>query len=505
MIALTECILSVDFDQWFVSAAADNHHYRQQLTKTVNHLSVVLSELKRAGPSLNSTDLNTLISPAIEITNQAQSFDTVLIKAMQLLVKQSVYPHHPHCCAHLHCPPMIPAIAAEIIIATLNQSMDSWDQSPSATLVETHLLQWLCGLIGWSTAADGTITSGGTQANLMGLLLARDHTIAKVTGSTVQQSGLPADSYRYKILCAETTHFSISKSAALLGLGRQAIITIATQADGSMCPQALSDALTVLHNEQAIPLAIVATVGTTDLGSIDALTPIADIAQQHQCWLHVDAAYGGALLLSAQHAKRLEGIDRADSITVDFHKLFFQPISCGALLVKSAQSLSPVCFHADYLSRPDDEEPNLVDKSLATTRRFDALKLWFSLQTVGKAGFSAMLDKLFSLTQYTYQSMQQQAGFNVLCKPQLTTVLFQLTVLNQQDKAQDNHLHQQLRRQLLHSGKAVIAETKIKQKVWLKITLLNPCADYQDIDALLVLLNTTANQLYQQTHRVLTA
>ncbi len=135
---------------------------------------------------------------------------------------------------------------------------------------------------------------------------------------------------------------------------------------------------------------ITGTAGTTDNGSIDDLDDVADLAEKHGLWMHVDAAYGGALILSRHHA-RLEGIERADSITVDFHKMFFQPISCGAVLLKDKAHFGYIRHHADYLNREEDVLPNLVDKSIATTRRFDALKVWMTLQNVGPQALGSML------------------------------------------------------------------------------------------------------------------
>lgn len=245
-----------------------------------------------------------------------------------------------------------------------------------------------------------------------------------------------------------------------------------------------------------IPLAITATAGTTDLGAIDPLPAIARLAQEYNTWLHVDAAYAGALLLS-EYQHYLHGLALADSITVDFHKMFFQPISCGALLVKNKKHLSPLCFHADYLSREDDEETNLVDKSISTTRRFDALKLWMSLQTVDLDNFSKMISYLLELTQYAATVIESVPQLELLTQPNLTTVLFQVKVNH--DQRPDNKTIDQfqplLRRELLYSGQAVIAETKINGHTYLKLTLLNPCTNHRNIQQLIARIMNTAENL----------
>lgn len=487
--------------KWFASAEGDNEHYHQILIQTVEAMTGSLNRTQRAGPTHNAQQLEANLVNISTMTESGLNFGQVLENAMEHIVDQSVYPHHPNCCAHLHCPPLIPAIAAEVILSTLNQSMDSWDQAPAATHIEQQLVQWLCQLVGFNNVADGSFTSGGTQANLMGLLLARDYAMATSNGHdgySVQHQGLVNDAHRYRILCSKAAHFSVSKSAALLGLGRNAVICIDTDENDALCPKALNSALQSLQQENQIAMAIVATAGTTDLGAIDPLEDIASLAKTYDCWLHVDAAYGGALLLCQHSNKKLKGLQLADSITVDFHKMFFQPISCGALLVKDRSTLQPVCFHADYLSREGDEEPNLVDKSLSTTRRFDALKLWFSLQTLGRQGFADMLQQIQYLAQYTANTIRQHPHLDLLVEPNLTTVLFRLVKPNNEDTSTryySDQFHQRLRRQLLQSGKAVIAETRIESQLFLKLTLLNPCVNENNIDQLLNTIVDTAGQL----------
>lgn len=474
---------------YFIQAqAGDIELYREQLLQTVNRLADQLAKDSTPAPNHGSTAMADQLR--LDISLNGKLFDELLDKTLSKLVAQSVRVDHPNCVAHLQCPTLISALAAEIILTTLNQSMDSWDQAPIATHMEQQMVTWLCQQSGYCSDANGTFTSGGTQSNLMGLLLARDFAMNRGK-HTVQEQGLQTDFRKYKVVVSEAAHFSIAKSCALLGLGSEAVISVATDNNGAMCCQALKHTLQQLKRQGQQAMAIVATAGTTDIGAIDPISSIADITQEYGSWLHVDAAYGGALLLSSQKPL-LAGIERADSITIDFHKMFFQPISCSALLVKSEKTLSPVCFHADYLSRENDDESNLVDYSLATTRRFDALKLWLSLQHMGLRQFNTAIEKLLTLAQQTANLIEISPDLELLQRPILSTVLFRLS-------AQTDEFHQKLRRYLLQNGLAVIAETSIQQKVYLKFTLLNPCTELKDISALLDLISNTALTLSQQT------
>ncbi|MFA0678776.1 aspartate aminotransferase family protein, partial [Vibrio sp. 10N.222.51.A6] len=158
-------------------------------------------------------------------------------------------------------------------------------------------------------------------------------------------------------------------------------------------------------------------------GAIDDLEAIADIANQQDLWFHVDSAYGGALILSS-HKARLKGIEKADSVSVDFHKLFFQTISCGAVLLKDKANFKYLLHHADYLNREHDELPNLVDKSIATTKRFDALKVFMTMQSVGPKQLGDMYDHLLEQTLEVADLIQKHDDFELLAEPSLSTVLF---------------------------------------------------------------------------------
>ena len=210
---------------------------------------------------------------------------------------------HPHFIAHLQTPPLIPALAAETIISALNQSMDSWDQASSATYVEQKMTDWLCELFGYnleqsatSNGADGVFTSGGTQSNLMGLLLARDRAVEQISGESVQKDGLPSYTKKLRILCSQTSHFTVQKSASLMGLGERAVVTVATDEFGCLDMNALTATIADLQSQDLIPFCVVGTAGTTDLGAIDDLQAIAAISEQHNMWFHVDGAY-----LSVKH------------------------------------------------------------------------------------------------------------------------------------------------------------------------------------------------------------
>ncbi|MFI8688220.1 pyridoxal phosphate-dependent decarboxylase family protein [Rossellomorea sp. NPDC077527] len=439
------------------------------------------------------------IKPIMTFTREGKSFEDVLHEIGDPILKNSLHISHQKSMAHLHCPPLLPGVAAELMIAALNQSMDSWDQSTAATYVEEEMVKWLTEKLNLPATSGGVFTSGGTQSNYMGLLLARDAFCHAKWNHNVQRDGLPQRFNRLRILCSEDAHFTVKKAASQLGLGENAIVTVKTDEHHRMSVEEVKEALRNLEQNQLLPFALVATCGTTDFGSIDPMVDLAEIARHHGLWLHIDAAYGGGLMMSHAHAGKLKELEEADSITVDFHKLFYQPISCGAFLVKDQKHFRHLSYHADYLNPVKDDREgilNLVNKSVQTTRRFDALKLFLSLKTVGTQLFGEMIDETIKLARYTAAYMEEQENIVIQNPiPEINTVIFRYQPKRLEMGMDINQLNRLIQQRLLYRGKGVIAKTVIEGHTFLKLTLLNPRTKPGDIHSLLLEIEEIGDEL----------
>ena len=407
------------------------------------------------------------------------------------VISNSVAVSNPHTVAHLHCPPLLAALAAEVVISALNQSMDSFDQAPIASVMERKMIRWLCAQAAFPKTADGTFTTGGSQSNYLALLLARDACLEKRWNWSAQKSGLPTPARSLRILCSEVAHFTIEKSASQLGLGSDAVVRIGVDNHFRMNPVAVREALDSLTANSLLPMAIVATAGTTDFGSIDPLREIASIARQADAWLHVDAAYGGALLFSAQHREKLAGIEAADSIAIDFHKLFWQPIPCSAFLLADARHFDAIKLYADYLNPEFHEErgiPNLVTTSLLTSRRFDALKLWISFQTLGREKLAAMIDRTIRLADYAAKLIRAHDDLELVCEPQLSTVV--LRYIAGKEESNRDRINDEVRQNLFYRGAAVVGHTRVRGRQCLKFTCMNPATSEANLERLIALIRS---------------
>ncbi|MYS80428.1 aminotransferase class V-fold PLP-dependent enzyme [Streptomyces sp. SID5474] len=400
-----------------------------------------------------------------------------------LLAWGAADPADPYCAGHLHCPPLAVAVAADLVAGALNGSLDSWDQAPAATALEVEVIAALAGLVGFAPkAAGGTITSGGTESNLMGLLLARD-----AAGPGVG---------RRRILCSQAAHFSIRRCAGLLGLGEDAVVTVPAGADHRMDPVALAAAgRRVLAGNDRIA-AIVATAGTTDLGAIDPLPAVASVARELGAWLHVDAAYGGGALFSDRLAPLLAGLHRAHSVGLDLHKLGWQPVAAGVFVVRDAALLSPLAQRAAYLNPDDDERAgyfSLLGNSPRTTRRADVFKIAVTLRALGRAGLGELVERCHDLARHAAQLIRVDPRLELAAEPVLTSVVFRYLPDRPDGPgpaggAETDRVNAALRRRLLHEGRAVVGRTELGEgpgAVRLKLTLLNPNTTAADLAALL--------------------
>ncbi|MHC1481244.1 pyridoxal phosphate-dependent decarboxylase family protein [Frateuria aurantia] len=474
--------------------------YREAMAASSQLVLDQWRQLERPCTGISPQELAPLIA-AIDLQRPLDSIPAALEEAARLYLRDAVYFHHPHYMAHLNCPVLVAAVAAETMISAVNTSMDTWDQSVGAGLIEQRLMDWTAARCGLDTRlADGVMTSGGTQSNLMAMLLARDIAAEHIDGHSVRRQGLPASFRRMKILTSDTAHFSLHKAAAVLGLGEQAIIEIATDEHGCMLSDAAEQAIVACRREGDIPIVLAATAGTTDFGSIDPLPALAAICQRHQLRLHLDAAYGSGLLISSRHRQRLNGIEQADSITVDYHKAWFQPVSCSALVVRDRGDWRHLTYHADYLN-PEDQDPsgrpNLINKSLQTTRRFDAFKLWISLRSAGAEALGDMFDAVIALAEEAYQWLSRQPDIELAStRPSLlSTLLFRYRPPALVDEAAIERLNKALRESLLTSGQAVIGGTRRRQRYYLKLTLLNPHTRLSDLQSMLLGIRQQAAQL----------
>ncbi|MFI1730132.1 lysine decarboxylase DesA [Streptomyces acidicola] len=457
--------------------------YRSSVTEGIERVAAKLATTDRPFTGVTVDALAPRIEQ-IDLDRPLHNTTAVLDELEDVYLRDAIYFHHPRYLAHLNCPVVIPAVLGEAVLSAVNSSLDTWDQSAGGTLIERKLIDWTAERIGLGPAADGVFTSGGTQSNLQALLLAREES---KTDSLAKM----------RIFASEVSHFSVRKSAKLLGLSADSVVSVPVDHDKRMQTLALAHELERCERDGLVPMAVVATAGTTDFGSIDPLPEIAELCAQFGVWMHVDAAYGCGLLASLRRRALLDGIERADSVTVDYHKSFFQPVSSSAMLVRDATTLRHATYHAEYLNprrMVTERIPNQVDKSLQTTRRFDALKLWMTLRTMGADGIGRLFDEVCDLAEEGWRLLAADPRYDVVVEPRLSTLVFRYIPEAVTDPAGIDRANLYARKALFASGDAVVAGTKVGGRHYLKFTLLNPETTAADIAAVLDLIAGHAEQ-----------
>ncbi|MGH3312429.1 MAG: pyridoxal phosphate-dependent decarboxylase family protein [Streptomyces sp.] len=473
--------------------------YRRSLTAGVERVADKIAHADRPFTGVTPSQLAPVVSD-IDLEEPLSDPAAALDELEQFYLRDAVYFHHPRYLAHLNCPVVIPAVLGEAVLSAVNSSLDTWDQSAGATLIERRLVRWTADRIGLGRAADGIFTSGGTQSNLQALLLAREEAcrlVAKNSATPPKPEILP----RLRILTSECSHFSIEKAATLLGLGPEAVISVPCDENRRMRPAALAAGLERCEREDLVVMAVVATAGTTDFGSIDPLPRIAELCEGAGAWLHVDAAYGCGLLASPRRRSLLAGIEHADSVTVDYHKSFFQPVSSSAVLVRDSDTMRHATYHADYLNparMAAQRIPNQVDKSLQTTRRFDALKLWMTLRVMGADSVGELFDEVVDRAADAWRLLAEDPRFEVVTKPQLSTLVFRYLPSSAAGLSCADEVNLHAREALFASGEAIVAGTVVDGRHYLKFTLLNPETSLGDIAAVLDLIAEHAGRFLSE-------
>ncbi len=359
------------------------------------------------------------------------------------------------------------AILGELGAVLANSPMHTFKASGVQVLVERAVLRRMGELAGMPDG-DGMIAPGGSLSNFAAMILARNHALPES-----RERGLPGA--RAVIYASAAAHYSVAKAAGLAGLGRGAVRSVPADAAGRMRAECLGPMIDEDRATGGVPVMIVATAGTTVQGAFDPLPAIADVAERTGVWLHVDAAYGGSVLVSPRHRGLLEGCGRADSLTWDAHKLLTVPLTCSALLTRRP-GLCAQAFDepASYLFQDDA----LLDPgrgSLQCARHNDALKLWLAWKHHGDDGMAARIDRLFTLAAHLAARVESHPGLRLCRPPASINVCFEVLGTSSRE----------LCRALWERNVAQIGHAVVDGREVVRWVLVDPAHTTEEIDAVL--------------------
>ena len=377
--------------------------------------------------------------------------------------------------------PLPIGVWADALSSMLNQNAGAWRNGPTSAMIEARVIRWLCDLLNYGPKSFGTLASGGSEANLIALKCARDSVAESIKDRGVRTA--PGDLVIY---ASEQCHYSIDKSADILGLGREGLRKIQTDDRFHISLDALRAAIAEDREAGRIPCCIVGVAGTTSMGVIDPLEPLAEIARENQCWYHIDAAYGAPLAFSPQHKDKLRGIELADSITFDPHKWMFVPFSCGAVLVREGGHVLRDAFDMtpEYLSEDRggaDVEFDFFRYGQMGTRRFNSLKLWMAIKFMGREGYAKTVERQISLTEYLAKQIDGLKDFKRVGEVETAVCCFRL-------EPEEDHLQQRLQQIIERSGEAWLTTTVLKGRRALRVNINSFLTEQHHIDDLVKLL-----------------
>jgi aromatic-L-amino-acid/L-tryptophan decarboxylase len=396
--------------------------------------------------------------------------------------------HHPGSFSYFTPPPLPMSIAGEVLAQWTQQGVDVWHAGPVGAFVEEEVVRWLRELVGMPEGSWGILTSGGVMANLMALTVARDVHLRAIRGLDAPPRGRSLEDVR--VYASDQAHFSVARALAVLGFPADTLHVLASDAAFRLQPEAVATAIAQDRAAGFTPLAVAAVAGSTNTGSVDDLPGLAELADREGLWLHVDAAYGGAARLSPRDGARVPALERADSVTVDPHKWFFQAYDIGGLLVRRRADLLRT-FHTapEYYAsnRPQDEPLNWYQYSLEGTRRFRALKLWMSWKHLGTSGMGSLVERTMDLAGYLAARVREADDFDLATDPELSVVCFRHLPDDHEGWGPDrmNAYQARLQRALEVDGTAWVSVTTLRGLTYLRAGVVNYLSGRANVDAML--------------------
>jgi L-2,4-diaminobutyrate decarboxylase len=391
---------------------------------------------------------------------------------LQALLRRSTRLHHPGELAHQVAAPDLPAALADLVHGAINQPMSIYEMGAAANAIEAAVVEWMCERVGWGPGAGGVLTHGGSLANLTALLAARAAAAPAAWGEGVS-GGLA-------VLAPPSAHYSVKRSAAMLGLGERAVVPLEVDEYERIVPGRLDDAVTRAEAAGLQPMALVAAAGATSTGLHDDLEAIGGFCRERGIWFHADAAHGASALLSPAHRELLRGIEHADSVIWDAHKMLRTSSLCAAILVRDVHRLDAAFQQsAAYLIYEDAESagPDLLGRQVECTKAPLGLKVFMNLAWRGERGIGEYVAEQYDKTVRFSELISAREGFECLSRPESNILCFRY--------GSDETLQVELRERLLAEGRFHLSSTEVSGVRWLRLSVMAPASSEETIEELL--------------------
>lgn len=384
---------------------------------------------------------------------------------------------------------------AELLLSTVNQNNTKWHLAPAMTEIEKRVIKWAAEMIDYTPEAGGAMVSGGSEANLAGLTIARNIFFKKFD---IKRNGL-FGLKPFMVYCSKETHNCTDKSLSLLGIGTNQLRHIDTNADLTINTEALEKQIETDIASGLMPFCVIGNAGTVNTGAIDDLNTLADIAQKYKMWFHIDGAYGGLGASLPSLKQKYAGLERADSVALDFHKWLYQPFEIGCVLVKSWNIMRDTYYkEADYLATELQENINarleFNEHYFQLSRNAKAFKVWMSVKAYGFNRIQEMIQKDIDLTNYLIKLVSESNDFELKSKADLAVACFRYKG-DLTDNEAITVLNQRLIPALEADGRVFITSTKLNGEFVLRACIINHRKTEKSIEYLLDTIRDVASKL----------
>lgn len=410
-----------------------------------------------------------------------------LVDDLAAIARASTALAHPRCMAHQVAPPLPGAALAELVSALLNNGMAVAEMGPASVPIELAVIDWMRQKLGMPATAGGILTSGGSLGNLTALLAMRQAKAGFDAWSAGAHAGPPL-----AVIVSSDAHYSIARTLRIMGWGDEGAISANIGETHRLSAAAVEDAIRRAGGRRVI--GIVAAAGSTAVGAFDPLHELADVAEKHGLWLHVDAAHGGGVALSPAERGKLAGIERADSVVWDAHKLLMMPAMITGVLYKDGdRAYEAFAQQASYLfagGDPREKWYELGTRTLECTKRAMAIEVWTALRVHGEPFFAAVIDRQRFLARSLAQKVAASPDFELAIEPESNIVCYRFRPAGAGDL---DALNRGLRQKVIEDGRFFVVGTQLPRGYFLRSALMNPLIEPGDLDALLVHLRALAS------------
>jgi aromatic-L-amino-acid/L-tryptophan decarboxylase len=384
---------------------------------------------------------------------------------------------------------------ADFLASALNQNVTSWRSSPGGTTIERQVIAWIREIVGFPDAGEGYLVGGGSMANFVGLAAA-----LSAAAPDAGEHGVRALAGEPMIYASELVHMSIPRAAAMLGLGRSAVRRIPVDADCRMHLPSLDEAIREDRAAGRLPVCVVVNAGDVNTGAVDPIDGAADVCGRHGVWLHADGAYGGFAMLAPSGHAPLQGLGRADSVSLDPHKWLYVPVDAGCVLVRDADALrrafSLSAGYVDIIARAETSAFAFWDYSPELSRRFRALKVWMVLCCHGTRALGALIERDIAHARQLAAAIDASDVFERLAPCSLSTVCFRYVPRGRQLSAADlDALNRAIVLDVQHGGLAYLSNTILGGRFALRACILNHRTTDGDMPRLLEIIEEAGERL----------